>query len=225
MANGIITEQTWSRDLDGAYKRNDVSSSFDTIEPDASAIQYTKNLKDHTYTINEQFIEAGGEGTWQVDCTVSQEPIETHKYFASMTDQDKRNWSLWKKDPTHPQLVPAGWDPLQSGSTQVQTLYYWWQRNVTEYLAPRIVLKWTVIEQHPPDCSQVGLIADGWNFPEIHKPASVNFLLNGANGRQMGSPEDGNPWYQNTYEFLGSSRSYQDKNETGWIQFLYGADQ
>ena len=150
-AGKTITEQTWARDLDGAYKRTDVSSSFENIEPASQCIQYTKNLKDHTYTINEQFIEAGGEGTWQIDCTVSQEPMETHKYFLTISDSDKRNWSLWKKDPYHPQLNPAGWNPLMSGDAKIQTLYYWWQRDVTQYLAPRVVAKWTVVENHPPN--------------------------------------------------------------------------
>jgi hypothetical protein len=218
-AGKTITEQTWARDLDGAYKRTDVSSSFENIEPASECIQYTKNLKDHTYTINEQFIESGGEGTWQIDCTVSQEPIEVHSYFSDMSEVQKRNWALWKKDPYHPQLTPAGWEPSTGGSEdpsdneKLNTLYYWWQRDVTHYLAPRVVAKWTAVENHPPDCSGVGKIAEGWVLP-VGVP-NVNFLLSGANGRQLGTP-DGQTWYQNTYEFLGSAPS-----QTGWQPFLY----
>jgi hypothetical protein len=221
MADPVLTEQQWSREQDGTYKRTDISSSFADFEPKPQALQYKKSIKDAVYTISEEFIEAGGEGVWQVDCTTSQEPIETHKYFWDIDEKEQRNWALWKKDPKHPQLDPAGWDPLANGSNKIQTLYYWWQRDVTSYLAPRIVLRWTVIEQHPPDCGQVGVIADGWSFPAINQPTNVNFLMSGANGRQLGTPEDGNPWYQNTYEFLSSARSTGSSGETGWLSFLY----
>jgi hypothetical protein len=221
MADPVLTEQQWSRDLDGSYKRTDISSSFSDFEPKGTCIQYKKSIKDATYTISEEFIEAGGEGTWQVDCTTSQEPIETHKYFWDIDSKEQRNWALWKKDPKHPQLDPAGWEPLASQDEKIWTLYYWWSRDVTSYLAPRIVLRWTVIEQHPPNCSHVGLIAEGWGFPAINTPGGMNFLMSGANGRQLGTPESGSEWYQNTYEFLSSARQTGATGEPGWLQFLY----
>jgi hypothetical protein len=213
----------WSRDLDGVYRKTIVRQSFTDFEPAGNAIQYRKEYSDAVYQITEDVIELGGEGTWQIDCTTTQEPIETHIYFATIAETDKRNWALWKKDPKHPQLSPTGWDPSQSGDTAIQTLLYWWNRDVTSYLAPRIVARWTVVEQHPPDTSQVGKIAVGWTLPPINEPEDINFLLAGATGKQLGSPTDGDPWWQNTYELLSSARNNTngDDLQTGWIKFLY----
>ena len=218
----VETRLSWSRDQEGVYRKTITRQSFENIEPSGDAIQYKKDHSDAVYEIVEEHIDLGGDGVWQIDCTTGQEPIETHMYFSSIPDSEKRNWALWKKDPKHPQLDPPGWDPYQSGDTGIQTLLYWWNRDVTSYLAPKIVARWTVVEQHPPDCSGVGKIAQGWNLPEIHKPSDVNFLLAGANGKQLGSPTEGEAWWQNTYELLGSARSTDaGGGTTGWIEFLY----
>lgn len=222
MPNVVEIEETRTRDLDGAYRKTLIRQSVGNqdFEPAANALQYRKNHKDSFITVTEDFIETGGEGVWQIDCTTSQEPIETHEYFASMSAEDKRNWALWKRDQTSPLLDPPNWDPKLSESTEVQTLYYWWVRDVTTFLAPKIVARWHVIENHPPDCSGVGKIADGWSLPSINKPPNVNFLLSGATGRQIGSGSE--EWYANTYELLGSARSVDaGDGEKGWIRFLY----
>jgi len=221
MPSDVQTRVQWSRELDGAYRKTIVRQSFQEIEPAQISVQYRKEYADAVYTVTEDQIELGGEGVWSIDCTTTQEPIETHTYFKDITETDKRNWALWKKDPKHPQLNPPGWDPYQSGDTAIQTLLYWWNRDVTSYLAPRIVARWTVIENHPPDTSGVGKIATGWDTPAINKPADINFLLAGANGRQIGTPETGE-WWENTYELLGSARSTDaGGGTTGWITFLY----
>jgi hypothetical protein len=164
MPGDFVTRTSQSRDLDGVYRKTTIRQSFEDFEPVGDCIQYRKDHNDAVYEITEETIEAGGQGVWQIDCTTGQEPIETHMYFADMAAADKRNWALWKKDPKHPNMDPAGWDPYQSGSEKVQTLLYWWNRDVTSYLAPKIVARWTVVEDHPPDCSGVGKIAEGMGY-------------------------------------------------------------
>lgn len=222
MADPVENQITWTRDLDGSYRKTVTRQSFADFEPSGESLTYRKQHSDAVYQTSEDFIETGGEGIWQIDCTTTQEPIETHTYFSSMSETNKRNWALWKKDPKHPQLDPPGWDPYQSSSTEVQTLLYWWNRDVTSYLAPRIVARWTVVEQHPPDTSKVGKIAEGWTLPSINAPADINFLLAGANGRQIGTPTQGEAWWSNTYELMGSARNTDaGQGSTGWIRFLY----
>lgn len=219
----VEIEETRTRDLDGAYRKTLIRQTVgnNDFEPNPDALQYKKNHKDSFITVTEDFIELGGEGVWQIDCTTSQEPIETHQYFASLSDQDKRNWALWKRDQTSSQLIPPNWNPASPDQNeQIQTLYYWWIRDVTSFLAPRIVARWHVVENHPPDCSGVGKIAVGWDLPSINVPEGVDFLLSGATGKQIGTGDQ--EWYANTYELLGSARSVQaGENETGWIKFLY----
>lgn len=222
MPQDVITEETRTRDLDGAYRKTLIRQSVgnSNFEPAPNSIQYKKNHKDSVITITEDFIEAGGHGVWQIDCTTSQEPIETHVYFSTIPEKDKRNWAIWKRDPTSVLLDPADWNPMNSGSAEIEKLYYWWVRDVTSFFAPRIVARWHAVENHPPNTSNVGKIAQGWAFPDIHIPDGVDFLLSGATGKQIGSGSE--EWYANTYEFLASARSVQaGGNDTGWIKFLY----
>jgi hypothetical protein len=221
---GDVTSQiTRIRDADGVYRATLVRNSFEDFEPSDTCISYRKSINDAVYSISEEYIDAGGEGIWSVDVSTSTEPIETHQYFSSIPELEKRNWSLWKRDPKHPQLQPAGWDPLMSEYEGIQTLYYWWQRDVTTYLAPRIVARWTVVENHPPLVSGVGQIASGWHTPLTDVPSDVNFLLGSATGRQQGYRTGNVQWFLNTYELLGSARSQQGQlpGQFGWLPFLY----
>jgi hypothetical protein len=204
MATTSRIEET--RDPDGITITTTTRQDFADFAPTSNVRSYRKTTEDGVITIIEEMLENVGSARYLVDSSVTQEPLETHSYFASMSDTLKTNWALWKKNPYDPALDPPGWKPNDSGDTQLQTLYYFWKRDITSFLSPRIVVKYTVVESHAPFVHFVGKIADHGLDLGTLPFSDMSFICTGANGQQQGE------YWTNTYEYMGSGAGGWDTN-------------
>lgn len=192
-----------TRDPSGLVTRTVTSQAFEWIDPAADCRSYRVNQVDGVITRVEEFFDSNPP-VYAVDIATTQEPIEAHPYFETMPLLDKENWARWKQNPTNPDL--NGWDPSQSGDELMQFLYYLWQKGITNYFAPRIVIKCTTLEDSAPDASAVGKISTtGYSG----NTGSVNFLLVGVSAQQEGTK------YRVTREYLGSAQG------TVWEPSIY----
>jgi len=194
----VVTTQTWE--------------AFDS-EPSAPA--GAKNIKrthaDGKYTLTYDDA-AGSEDpndptnsggtTYSVEGSMSQEPIETHEKFRSVSAEDWKKWNLWKNNSKDEEL--AGWKPEEGAIAELSALY---DKGVTDYLVPRAVVRVTKIEGGSPQLSRLGKISSPAGAPTL--PSGATWMLTGASGN---SGADGK--WSNSYEYMSSGPA-------GWNTDIY----
>jgi hypothetical protein len=204
-----------------------ITQQTDASEPPApssDARSWRLSHEDGIWTLVEEY--AGGDQSvpeyqGSVDSSLSTEPLETHARFAQFSDTLKNNWAEWRKNGNNGKFTPKTWTP-ETETDNVFASSFWprWRAGIESYLAPRISLRLTALEEGPPDQSNVGMIDDGWsNIPGISgKVGTRNFILSGAKGNQEGTK------WRNTYEWMGSDGQGKvgDSNAGQWDNFLYG---
>jgi hypothetical protein len=202
------------RDQRGNKFQTNVYESFTTMTPDTAASSWTLTQADGIFTLTETYTEqvpdpgGGGSGTtfpdiWSLDLSTVTEPIETHPRFRSqnISDDLMRRWKQWKIDRIG---SPSTW-----GNEYITALYIRFNREATDYLSPRIVLRHQKVYSSPPaGLSTVGLAYDTVTGNPFDFSPLVNFLFTGATCVQEGSN------YRVTAEWLTSKPG-------GWDALLY----
>jgi len=192
-----------SRDPTGLVTRTVTKQAFEWEDPSEDCRSYRVNQNDGVVTIVEEFFDTM-DPVYQLDVSTTTEPIESHAHFVSLEPLDRSNWKRWTQNSQDPVL--NGWDPKDSEVELIQFLYYLWQRSITSYFAPRIVVKCTTLEDTEPNASEVGKISEtGWGG----NVGAVNFVLTGLSAQQEGVK------YRVTREYLGSA------NGTTWEPSIY----
>ena len=201
-----------SLDSAGLLTQTTTEQSFTTIElPEFGGTLRGARLtnSEGQWTLIKEEYLTNGYPVYSGDASTSTEPIETHPYCDSVKNTtDFANWLKWKVDPNDPSL--AGWVP--DGSTvndKIKQLYEWYKQGVTTYLAPRIVIKHTTIENDFPNMSIVGKTAN----PGQTGNWTGDFLCTAVSFQQEGAK------YRTTVEYMGSARG---KN---WDPIIYGYNQ
>jgi len=198
-----ITQEEVSKDPTGLITHTVTKQSFQWEDPSANCRSYRVTKSDGVVTIVEENFDEMPP-VFSIDISTTQEPVESHPYFAPLSQKQRRDWASWKQNPNNPDL--NGWNPADETGEQFSTLYVLWTKGVTNYFSPRIVIKCTTLEDNEPNASEVGLISDpgyGGNC------GPVNFILTGLSGQQ-----EGNKW-RVTREYLGSARG------SNWENVLY----
>jgi len=199
--------------------------AFEEMTPSQDARSWRLSHADGVYTLVEEF--AGGDQSTpeyqgSVDSSLTTEPLETHAKFAEFSDKLKNNWAEWRKNGINGKFDPANWRPeTETNSVFAGSFWPRWRAGIESYLAPRITLRNTALEDGPPDQSKVGQIDTGWqNIPGINEGlvGGRNFILSGAKGNQEGTK------WRNTYEWMGSDGQGKvgDSAAGKWDAFLYG---
>jgi len=197
------TQISVAKDPTGLVTRTTTKQSLTWEDPSADARSYNVTQVDGIVTIVEENFDQMPP-VYALDVSSTQEPVESHPYFAELTPKQRRDWALWKQNPNNPDL--NGYNPENDEDGKMVTLFLLWQKGITNYLAPRIVIKCTTLEDSDPSAADVGRISEtgyGGNT------GSVDFLLTGLSGQQEGSK------WRVTREYLGSA------NGSVWETVLY----
>jgi hypothetical protein len=192
-----------SKDPTGLITRTTTKQAFEWEDPSANCRSYRVTKTDGVVTIVEENFDEMPP-VYALDVSTTQEPVESHPYFKEMTSKQRSDWALWKQNPNNPDL--NGWNPLDDTDGKMVTLFLLWQKGITNYFAPRIVIKCTTLEDADPSATDVGRTsATGYGGDT----GSVDFILTGLSGQQ-----EGNKW-RITREYLGSA------NGSVWEAVLY----
>jgi hypothetical protein len=192
-----------SKDPTGLVTRTTTKQAFAWEDPAADCRSSRVTKLDGVVTIVEEFFDVMPP-VYALDVSTTQEPVESHPYFKEMTSKQRQDWAMWKQNPTNPEL--NGWNPADDEDGKIVTLFLLWQKGITNYFAPRIVIKCTTLEDSDPSASDVGrLSATGYGGDT----GSVNFILTGLSGQQEGTK------WRITREYLGSA------NGSVWEAVLY----
>lgn len=227
------TKYEESMDINKVVMRTITRQGFDEFEPNEGVRSYRKEQFDGVWTVVEEYLFSQGNPQWSVDGTVSTEPLESNRIFKlSIPDNLKRMWAAWKRNPQSPMITKdqaakqgvtvsgTWWDPLNDGcvaSSDFYAFYIRWVIGYDSYLAPRIVIRMTELEDGPASQENVGKLDTGWTGSGVHAPDGVNFILTAARGQQEGAK------WRNTYEWMGSSsQSLNVNGNAGWDPLLYG---
>jgi len=197
------TQVEVSRDPTGLVTRTTTSQAFAWQDPQADCRSYRVTQTDGVVTVVQEFFDTAPP-VYNLDVSTTTEPVESHPYFAPLTSKNRKDWAMWKQNPTNPDL--NGWTPAQETGTEFSTLYALWNKGITNYFAPRIVIKCTTIEDSQPDASSVGIISSTGYSGDT---GPVNFILTGLSAQQEGTK------YRVTREYLGSARG------SNWEAVLY----
>ena len=198
-----ITQIERSADPTGLVTETITTQDFAELEPSGSARSYKISQADGVWTrVEESF--ADNPVVYAIDVSTTQEPVESNPIFQDMTTPEREKWAQWKQNPTNPVL--AGWTPAEEGAFPFTHLYYLWQLGITNYFAPRIVIKQTSLETEAPDVGDVGKLS-ATGYPG--NSGDVNFILAGVSGQQEGTH------FRVTREYLGSAVG------TVWDDSLY----
>jgi len=198
------TQVEASKDPTGLITYTVTKQAFQWEDPDPNCRSYRVTKADGVVTTVEEFFDAEMPAVYSLDVSTTQEPVESHPYFATLTTKNKQDWSIWKQSPNNPDL--NGWTPADETGEVFSTLYVLWTKGITTYLAPRTVIKHITLENDYPSTANVGIIADpgyGGNTGE------VNFIMTGLSAQQ-----EGNKWRVTT-EYLSSARG------STWEAVLY----
>jgi hypothetical protein len=198
------TQISISKDPSGLITKTITSQSLTWENGNDNARSYNVTQVDGVTTISEETFEATPD-VFSLDVATTTEPVESHPYFAELTPKQRSDWALWKQNPTNPILNE--WNPADDTDGKMVTLFLLWQKGITTYLAPRIVVRVTSIETTDPSVSAVGRVQDpGYGGAT----GTVNFILVGLSGQQ-----EGNTW-RVSREYLASANGSQ------WEKVLYG---
>jgi hypothetical protein len=208
-----LNKQTVSKDARGSITTELVYQDFESMTPESTARTWSQEQNDGVWTLTETYFDSteDPEGqpvfpdTWSCEVSTAAEPIESHPKFAGISNANWEKYRKWRNGAPS----PADWTPAQIG-TLGETLMAFINKEITTYLAPKVVIKHTFVSTTKPDLTNIGKI----NFPAFATnltPSGVNFILTGASCVQEG------PNYRNSYEWLGSALG-------GWNQYLYGTE-
>ena len=159
---------------------------------------------DGKWTLVREDYQSNGSAVYSADASTSTEPIESNPMFDDIRQGTEfQKWTAWKANQNDPSL--SGWVPYESTETKIHNLYWWWVGGITSYLAPKIVIKHSTIEDAIPDMSIVGKIANpgetgGWEG---------NFICTAVNFQQEGGK------YRVTVEYMGSAQGRE------WDPMIY----
>lgn len=193
-----------SKDPTGLVTRTVTTGSLSGwFDPSPDCRSYRVTQSDCTVTAVEEFFDETPV-VYSLDVSTTQEPVESHPYFAPLTQKQRQDWAMWKQNPTNPEL--NGWNPATEEGEEFSTLYALWTKGITNYFSPRIVVKCTSIETDAPPASDVGLISQTGYSGDC---GPVNFILVGLSAQQEGS------MWRVTREYLGSARG------SNWEEVLY----
>jgi len=225
MSQTVVRRES-SMDVQKILTHTITQEAFEEMTPSQDARSWRLTHADGVYTLVEEF--AGGDQSTpeyqgSVDSSLTTEPLETHANFSDFDDTLKNNWAEWKKNGVNGKFNPLSWTP-ETEKNQKFATSFWprWRSGIESYLAPRITLRNTALEDAPPNQENVGRIDGGWaNIPGITEGivGGRNFILSGAKGNQEGIK------WRNTYEWMGSDGQgkVQDGQAGKWDNYLYGA--
>jgi len=203
----VLTKSESSTDSKGRAITTETWEAFDgppAAPAGASNIRRTHTDGKHTLVFDNAPTESGPGEEYSVEGSMSQEPIETHEKFKSISAADWKKWNLWKNNPNDEGL--GGWKPgEQSGPMADLAALY--DKGVTDYLVPRAVVRITRIEGSSPRLSKLGKIDAPSGAPTL--PSGANWMLTGASGAK----QEGGKW-SNTYEYMSSGPA-------GWNPTIY----
>jgi hypothetical protein len=192
-----------SKDPTGLITRTTTKQAFQWEDPSDDCRSYRVTQTDGVVTVVEEFFDTM-PAVYNVDVSTTQEPVESHPYFAELTKKNRQDWAIWKQNPNNPDL--NGWTPANETGEKFSTLYALWTKGITNYFAPRIVIKHQTLETTDPNLSDVGKISEtgyGGNT------GAVNFILTGISAQQEGVK------WRVSREYLGSA------NGSNWEAVLY----
>jgi hypothetical protein len=192
-----------SKDPTGLITRTTTKQAFVWEDPSPDCRSYRVTQTDGVVTVVEENFD-DMPAVYALDVSTTQEPVESHPYFAPLSQKNRQDWAIWKQNPNNPDL--NGWTPADETGTEFSTLYALWTKGITNYFAPRIVIKVTTLEDTEPNASEVGIISDPGYGGNV---GPVNFILTGLSGQQEGLK------WRVTREFLGSARG------SNWEAVLY----
>ena len=193
-----------SKDPTGLVTRTTTKQAFEWEDPSADARSYRVTQADGVVTIVEEFFDEEMPAVYSLDVSTTQEPVESHPYFSTLTTKNKQDWSIWKQSPNNPDL--NGWTPADETGEVFSTLYALWTKGITTYLAPRTVIKHTTLESEAPSTAAVGIISETGYSGDT---GEVNFILTGLSAQQEGIK------WRVTREYLSSARG------SSWEAVLY----
>jgi hypothetical protein len=192
-----------AKDPTGLVTRTTTKQAFTWEDPSADCRSYRVTKTDGVVTVVEEFFDTM-PAVYAVDVSSTQEPVESHPYFADLTSKNRTDWAMWKQNPTNPEL--NGWTPADETGEKFSTLYALWKKGITNYFAPRVVIKHITLETDAPDTKNVGIIS---NTGYEGDTGDVNFILTGLSAQQ-----EGNKW-RVTREYLSSAQG------STWENVLY----
>lgn len=207
------TQVEVSRDPTGLVTRTETKQSFVWEDPTPDCRSYRVNQVDGVVTLVEEFFDTMPV-VYSLDVSTTSEPLESHPYYNNLDPTERKNWANWKANPSsndgtdsfNPMLVPPTWNPQTDGSQTIQSLYSFWAQGITNYFAPRIVVKASSLEDTAPDAATVGQISETGYEGNV---GSVNFILLGLSAQQEGTK------YRVTREYLASPKG------TVWDPAIY----
>ena len=192
-----------SKDPTGLVTRTTTKQAFEWEDPSADCRSSRVTKADGVVTIVEEFFDIMPP-VYAIDISTTQEPVESHPYFQPLTQKQRRDWAMWKQNPTNPEL--NGWNPADETGEEFSTLYVLWTKGVSNYFAPRTTIKHTTLEDEAPGTSEVGILSSP-GYPG--DTGDVNFILIGLSGQQEGIK------WRITREYLSSARG------SNWEAVLY----
>jgi hypothetical protein len=197
------------------------------IAKNPNARSYREDHTDGVYTLVEEFLIEQGEPQFAFDSQIGTEPLETHPIWSvqgayPITDELKKQWATYKRNPNDSFLVGKGtgattenpsnlWQPATEANSSFATFYEYIKQGVENYYVGRITVRVTVLESGAPNMTNLGRLDvwwGGWPSGFVYPPG-CNFILSGVRSQQEGD------FYRTTYEFLSSQAG------TTWDADLY----
>jgi hypothetical protein len=215
-----ITKLEESMDLQKVRMQTITQQAFEDIDANDGARAWRKETTDGVTTMVEEFLLDQGQPAYSADGTVSSEPLETHSLFSLVGPWAANAWATWKRNPNADSLSKANtgsegnfWTPEVDGikDSHFAVFYGLYKMGIESYLAPRVIVRMTELEDGPPDVANVGKIDNGANSSGVTL-ASGNWLLSSVHGQQEGT------MWRNTYEWMGSNQAAA----AGWNATIYG---
>jgi hypothetical protein len=214
-----LTRVETGRDARGNKYQTKVYQDFAEMTVTSGVTSYVATQEDGVYTLSETITEevpdpGGGGGAgfpeiWSLDVSTISEPIETNAYFRTgMSLAEMSWWARWKAGMEAAAGTPDGF-PASSTNQVVQNLYQRFNRGETDYLTPRIVVKFQKVYMVPPPLTGVGRATNDIAGNPFTFSNTVNFLMTGGTALREGGT------YRVTMEWLTSKPG-------GWDQLIYG---
>jgi hypothetical protein len=177
------------------------------VPDDAFDVQKTQSEGKYVTTF-KQYDRPGGAYNYQIQSSLSTEPLLTHPIFAAggskeLSADDKKKIQAAQNDPTlYAQYVAAG-DTTALGWYSQFILW-----GVESYLAPTVTLHITTDEDDLPDLTHIGKVASISNGPSLGNQA--NWLFSGCTAEALTNGK----WR--------ISKEYRASGPAGWSSTLYG---
>lgn len=210
MATTLISQSTT---FDVKAGKNIISSTYESFSefftPPSGAFDIQKSAQEGKFTTSfKEYDTPGGAYNYQIQSSLSTEPLLTHPIFAAggskeLSSDDKKkiqeaqqNPELWAKY--------VATDPTSNLGWYAQFILW----GVESYLAPTVTLHITEDDDSLPDLSQMGKTASISNGPTL--AGSANWLFSGCTAETL----TGGKWRV--------TREYRASGPAGWSSTLYG---